>query len=247
MAAPGKFNTAFAVGGRSCIIAAVKYLTGVPIDHFVEVDFKGFKALVNALGGVTICSTRAISDPVRPDGHGGFKGSGLELVKGESTLDGKQALELVRARYIGGGSDLERLQRQHAFVGAVIRQATSAGLLANPVRLLDVLTQAARSLTVDPGLSGDRLKSFLLSLEGLKPGDVRFYTVPVVPRNDGANVLWVEKDAQKMWTAMTKDTAYPPRSASTSKPKPSTSGPTAPPQPSASGPAGSAADATCIS
>lgn len=249
MAAPGKFNTAFAVGGRGCIIAAVKHLTGVPIDHFVEVDFRGFKALVDALGGVTICSTRAISDPVRPDGHGGFKGSGLELPKGESTLDGKQALELVRARYIDGGSDLERLQRQHAFVGAVIRQTTSAGLLANPVRLLDVLTQAAQSLTVDPGLAGDRLKTFLLSLEGLKPADVRFYTVPVVPRGDGANVVWVDKDARKMWTAMIHDTAYPPQTTvtATATPKPSAPGSTASPKPSASAATGSAADATCIS
>ncbi len=59
-----RVNTAFAVGGRNCVIAAVTYLTGVPVNHFVEVRLLGFKAIVEALGGVTICTTHAISDPV---------------------------------------------------------------------------------------------------------------------------------------------------------------------------------------
>ena len=248
----GKFNTAFAVGGRACVIAAVKVLTGVPIDHFIEVEFKGFEAIVNALGGVTICSTHAISDPIRPDGHGGMKGSGLKIPKGTSTLNGKDSLKLVRARYIGDGSDLSRLDRQHKFLSAVIRQATTEDLLTNPVRLYDVLTQIAKAMTVDPGLSGDGLQEFLLSLKGLKPGDVRFYTVPVAPRGDGANVIWVTKDANKMWKAMIKDTAYPPHA---SKPSAIATAATATSRPSASpstnpgsaSVAGTAADTTCLS
>ena len=210
----GKFNAAFAVGGRACVIAAVTSLTGVPIDHFVEVEFKGFESVVNALGGVTICATHAISDPVRSDGHGGMKGSGLEIPKGVSTLDGDQAIKLVRARYIGNGSDLDRINRQHKFLAAVIRQASAAGLLTNPVRLYNVLSEAAKSMTVDAGLSGDGLQQFLLSLQGLGPSEVRFYTVPVVPRGDGANVIWVRRDADTMWAAMTNDTAYPPVTSS---------------------------------
>lgn len=241
----GKFNAAFAVGGRACVISAVKALTGVPIDHFIEVEFKGFEAIVNALGGVTICSTHVISDPIRPDGHGGHKGSGLELPKGESTLNGKDALELVRARYIGDGSDLERLDRQHKFLAAVIRQASSSGLLTNPVRLFNVLSQVAKALTVDAGLSGDGLQQFLLSLQGLKPSDVRFYTVPVAARpGDRANVIWVEEDANKMWKAMIRDTAYPrkPTPSATSRISPSPS-----PTKSAAAATGTAADTTCLS
>ncbi len=243
----GKFNAAFAVGGRACVIAAVKYLTGVPINHFVEVEFKGFKSIVDALGGVTICSTHAISDPIRPDGHGGMKGSGLEIPKGSSTLNGDDALKLVRARYIGDGSDLERLDRQHKFLGAVIRQASSTGLLTNPVRLFNVLSQVAKSMTVDAGLSGEGLKDFLISVQGLKPSEVGFYTIPVAARpGDRANVIWVDKDAKKMWMAMIKDTAYPPKSnaAATTTPTQSTSA-TKTPKPSAT--TGTAADTTCIS
>lgn len=220
----GKFNAAFAAGGRACVIAAVKSLTHVPIDHYVEVDFKGFKSIVNALGGVTICSTEAISDPVRPDSHGGMIGSGLDIPAGESTLDGEQALALVRARYIGvARSDLERLDRQHKFLAAMVRQASSAGLLTNPVQLFDVLSQVAKSMTVDAGLSGDHLKQFLLSLQGLKPSDIKFFTVPVAPRGDGANVVWVQKEAKKIWAAMAGDSSYPP-SKKTDKPGPAASG-----------------------
>ena len=243
----GKFNAAFAAGGRACVIAAVKALTGVPIDHFIEVEFKGFEAIVNALGGVTICSTHAISDPIRPDGHGGHKGSGLELPKGESTLNGHDSLELFRARYIGNGTDLERIVRQHKLLAAVIRQASSSGLLTDPVRLYNVLSEVAKATTVDPGLSGDGLQQFLLSVEGLKPSDVRFYTVPTVARVDGANLIWVDKDANKMWKAMIKDTAYP---AKTSEPSPTGTSKTPPSSSltkSTSAATGTAADSSCLS
>jgi LCP family protein required for cell wall assembly len=240
-----RFNTAFAVGGRNCVIAAVKYLTGVPVNHFVEVKLLGFKAIVEALGGVTICATHAISDPVRKTATGNI-GSGLELKKGTNVLDGEQALALVRARHIGNGSDLSRIDRQHQFMSAVIRQATSSGLVTDPLKLYDVLAKVAQSLTVDPGLSGDSLKTFLLSLGGLKPAAIRFYTVPNVGRSDHATVSWVQSGAKAMWSAMIHDTPYPaaapkPTGTSTSTPKPT---------PSAS-PLGSngstAADASCIS
>ena len=247
----GKFNTAFAVGGRACVIAAVKYLTGVPIDHFVDVEFSGFKAIVDALGGVTICTTHALSDPVRPDGSGGFEGSNLNLPKGVSHIDGEQALELVRARHIGDGSDLERIDRQHKFMSAMIREAATAGLLTDPLKLYDVLSSVARSLTVDAGLTGDGLKSFLLSLQGLKPADVMFSTVPNVPRGDGANVVWVAKGAAAIWSAMTHDRPYPSpavRPSPTSAARGTTATPRPSPTASSTGAPGLAAsDTSCIS
>jgi hypothetical protein len=102
-------------------------------------------------------------------------------------------------------------------------------------------------MTVDAGLSGEGLKDFLISLQGLKPSEVGFYTIPVVARpGDRANVIWVEQDAKKMWTAMIKDTAYPPKSnaTATTTPTPSTSAAkTANPTVTT----GTAADTTCIS
>ncbi len=116
--------------------------------------------------------------------------------------------------------------------------------LTNPVTLYDVLSQVAKALTVDAGLSGDGLKQFLLSLQGLTPSAVRFYTVPNAPRGDNENVVWVQKSAKPLWRAMIDDTAYPPRSsAATAAPTPSASA-SVTPRPSA---AGSAADTRCLS
>ncbi len=173
-------------------------------------------------------------------------GSGLELKKGTVTLDGEQALALVRARHIGNGSDLSRIDRQHQFMSAVIRQATSSGLVTDPLKLYDVLAKVAQSLTVDPGLAGDSLKEFLLGLGGLKPSAIRFYTVPNVGRSDGATVSWVQPGARAMWSAMIHDTPYP---ATTPKPTSSTTS-TSTPKPVSSPPGSdgsTAADTSCIS
>ena len=232
LAKPGKFNTAYAVGGRACVIRAVKYLTGVPITHFVEVKLLGFKAIVNALGGVTVCATRRLYDPVRSDGHGGQEGSNLDLPKGTSHIDGEMALSLVRARHIPGtgGSDLERIDRQQLFLHDLIQQASDSHLATDPLRLYGVLSKVAGALTVDRGLSGDGLKTFVLSMASIKPSDVSFYTVPWKPHPDGEDVLWITSKADLMWNAMIHDTAYPPAasdssgsSSSSSSSKPATS------------------------
>jgi LCP family protein required for cell wall assembly len=204
----GKFNAAFSVGGRGCVIQAVKYLTGVTPDHFIEIDFKGFKAIVEALGGVTVCTTRRLYDPKFTNASGGH-GSGLDLAVGTHTLNGDQALALVRARNLDPTADVGRMQRQQKFVSAVIRQATDTGLLTSPTKLYSVLSAVTSSLTVDAGLSGDALKSFLISLEGISPAKIVFFTVPFTARFDHENLLWKTADANVMWDAMKNDTPYP--------------------------------------
>ena len=110
-----KINEAFTIGnlygnktklGTACTIKTVERNTGIRIDHFVDVNFSGFKDMVNAVGGVRECNTTAINDPK----------SGLHLSAGHHLLNGRQALGYVRARYtLGDGSDLERITRQQAF------------------------------------------------------------------------------------------------------------------------------------
>ncbi len=236
-----KFNKAYAVGGRACVIRAVKYLTNVPITHFVEVKLLGFKAIVDALGGVTVCATRRLYDPVRPDGHGGNEGSDLDLPKGTSHIGGEMALALARARHIPGstGSDLQRIDHQQLLLHDLIQEASDSHLATDPLRLYDVLSKIAGSLTVDKGLSGDALKTFILSMSSMKPSDITFYTVPWKPHPDGEDVLWVTSKAVVMWNAMIHDTAYPP--AASPSPKPSSSSTTSSSSPS------STAKAACFS
>ncbi len=196
-----KFNAAFSLGGPSCTIQTVESLTGVRIDHFVVIDFAGFKDMVNALGGVPICEPRPLRDPM----------SGLNIPAGTSTLNGDQALAFVRARYaLGNGSDLQRIDRQQQFLASMVRKVSSGGLLLNPVRLFQFLSAATKSVTTDPGLSGlNDLRRLAQSVQNLQPGQVSFLTVPVVDRGDGANVLWVPAASKALFDAIRADQPLP--------------------------------------
>ncbi|MDT4997060.1 MAG: hypothetical protein QOD45_1128 [Pseudonocardiales bacterium] len=164
------FNSAFSVGGPACTVATVQRLTGIEITHYLEVDFAGFSNMVNAIGTVTICSPQNVFDPA----------SGLRLKKGNNALNGAEALQYVRAREsLGNGSDLERIQRQQLFMGAVLRQAVSGRMLSNPVRLTQFLDAATKSITVDKGTSFGDLRTLAESMQGLDPAHVVFYTAPI--------------------------------------------------------------------
>ena len=84
------WNEAFSVGGPACTMQQFEQLTGVRVDHFVVVDFEGFKDMVDAIGGVEVCIPEAIVDPAH----------GINLPAGTRKLEGTQALNYVRARYI---------------------------------------------------------------------------------------------------------------------------------------------------
>src|SRR4051794_4240605 len=164
------FNAAFSVGGPRCTIATVQRLTGIAITHFVEIDFTGFQRVVDALGSVTVCSPRAVLDP----------GTHLVLHRGDDRLDGRRALQYVRAREtLGDGSDLGRIKRQQQFLGIVLRQAMSGSLLGDPVRLTHFLDAATKAITVDSGTSFGDLRTLARSLRGLDPKRVAFYTAPI--------------------------------------------------------------------
>lgn len=95
------FNTAYELGGPVCAVKTVESLTGVRMDHYVEVDFSGFADLVDALGGVTVTTDVDIDDDK----------SHLHLDAGTHHLDGTEALGLARTRYgLAGGSDLARIR-----------------------------------------------------------------------------------------------------------------------------------------
>jgi LCP family protein required for cell wall assembly len=207
-----KFNSAYALGGPSCTIATVESLTDIRIDHFVEVNFQGFQRMVNALGGVNICLSKDINDPVRLSG-GHYIGSGLVLPAGPHTLKGKEALAFVRARYgVGDGSDIGRIKDQQLFISSVIRKATSAGLLFNPIALYNFLDAATKSIRTDPHFGLSQMKSLADRLHGLKPGTVTLLTVPFLfnaPGVPAADVGWDPAKAPALWRALRDDTGLP--------------------------------------
>jgi LCP family protein required for cell wall assembly len=204
-----KFNTAFEIGGPGCTVKLVEQMTGLQIDNFAVIDFEGFKQVVDAMGGVEVCLKEPASDP----------DSKLDLPAGTSVVNGEQALSFVRARKtLSDGSDLSRIKRQQAFLSSMIREASSTGLLLNPVRLYSTLDAATSGLTTDPGLADiDVLRDLALSMRGIDPGDIAFLTMPWVERGDGENVLLDEESAQPIWRSMADDVPW-------IKPKASSSG-----------------------
>jgi LCP family protein required for cell wall assembly len=201
-----KFNSAYTVGGPACTIKLFTQMTGIPVDHFVVVNFTGFENIINAVGGVPVCLTHAVNDPAEAG-----QGSGLQLSAGTHLLMGTQALEFVRLRHnIDDGSDTSRIPRQHAFLSSLIRKVHEDNLLFHPVQLLQILDSATKSLTTDPGLGNLlALKDLAQSLTGLKPSDVTFLTVPWAPRGDGANVVIKQAVAQPIYDAIIHDTVWP--------------------------------------
>jgi LCP family protein required for cell wall assembly len=205
-----KINEAFAIGnldgnhtdlGIACTIKAVEHDTGIHIDHFVAVNFAGFRDMVNALHGVPECNTQPIDDPK----------SGLHLSAGHHMLNGAQALGYVRARYtLGNGSDLERIGRQQAFMSSLVRRVKGESL--NPLAMYRFLDAATRSLTIDSQLGGiTGLYRLASSLKNLPPGKVTFFTLPTYPRSlvdpqDLANVMWTQPLDSRIFQAFRDDT-----------------------------------------
>ncbi|MCX5533162.1 LCP family protein [Streptomyces sp. NBC_00006] len=193
------FNYAFEVGGSACTIRTVEKMTGVRVDHHMVVDFDGFKDMVNAVGGVTVCLDRPIDDD---DAH-------VRLAAGTHHLNGEQALGYVRARKsLGNGSDTDRMDRQQRFLGALVAKVQSNGVLLNPTRLYPVLNAATSSLTTDPGLASLRgLYDLVRGMRGIPADRVRFLTVPRESYEYNANRdQLVQPAAERLFTQLRKDT-----------------------------------------
>ena len=195
-----KINATFGRGDAPLLVQTLESMTDLRIDHYIEVSFVGFKEMVDALGGVEICTKRKINDPK----------SHLVLSAGTHRLDGITALKYVRTRYFDGMGDLGRMQRQQQFIAAMIREASSAGVLLNPVKLIKFISAALGSVTTDPGLKQDDLITLAEQLRGISTKKVRTLTVPLSNENYWAkgvtaSVLWDKELAPLLWEKLRND------------------------------------------
>jgi LCP family protein required for cell wall assembly len=198
------WNEAFSVGGPACTVHQVEKLTGVRIDHFIVVDFQGFRGMVDAIGGVQVCIPEpGIQDPAH----------GINIPAGTRKLVGFQALNYVRERYVlGNGSDIGRMKRQQAFIAAMAHQVLSANTLANPPHLLKFLEAATSSLQLDEGL-GNLVKIAKLGIEfrGIGLDNIQFITVPwQYDPEDPNRIRWLP-EAKQVWTALINDKPLAPK------------------------------------
>ena len=200
-AAHNKLNAAYELGGAALTVQTVELATGVHIDHYVEIGFGGFVNMVDALGGVSVCSTTALKDPK----------SGLDIPAGTTELNGAKALAYVRARYVDPTADLGRMKRQQAFLGSMFRSALSTQVLLNPLKLNDFLSATLSSVTLDRNLSREDLLNLATRTHGLSPSNVVFTTVPLsnvdyrpIPAL-GSTVLWSRSKAAALFKAINDD------------------------------------------
>jgi LCP family protein required for cell wall assembly len=198
-----QFNAAYEVGGPACTIKTVESITKVFIDHFVVVDFNGFKKMVDALGGVKVCVPNEVDDTV----------GNIHLAAGTYNVTGDQALDYVRVRHgISANGDIGRMKRQQTFIAAMINKAVSAGTLANPVKLVRFLDAATKSLTTDPGFAHLKaLASLGSSLKNIGLDKITFVTAPFEPYAPDPNRLQLSPDANALWQEIRADQELGPK------------------------------------
>ena len=197
------FDSAMNLGGPACAVATVQDMSGIRIDHFIRIDFNGFRTMTDVLGGVQVCVPRPGIHDWR---------SHLNINPGLHIVSGNEALAFVRDRHgIGNGGDLGRIKMQQMFVSSLIKKVMSSGTLEDPVTLYRIAEAATRSLTTDPGLgSVQALLSMAESMRGLKLKDITFVTLPnqldvtnidrLIPTQPQATELWRLLREDQPWT-----------------------------------------------
>lgn len=178
-----KINAAYAFGGSSLTVRTLEELLGVRMDHVAEVDFAGFVALADEVGGVRVYNSF-------PSRSGGFA-----FPAGYITLNGEQALAYVRDRKSLPRGDLDRAERQRSVVIAILAKGLSGDTISNPRRFLAFTSGVAQHITVDTELTPKVLRRTALSLR-LTPEDIASVQAPVARfgrSSSGASIDVVDK------------------------------------------------------
>ncbi|MFJ9798556.1 LCP family protein [Streptomyces sp. NPDC101145] len=196
------FNSVYGTGGAPCVVKTVEKMSGVRIDHFMEIDFAGFKDLVDDLGGVTV----EVREPIR-DTKGGFS-----LEPGTHRLNGTDSLKFVRTRYgYRDGSDLGRIGLQQQFLMALLREVQRQDLLGSPAKTFRIAESLTESLTTDSELASlPALVDFGRSMRGIDPVAMDTVMLPVsYDKADPNRVVPAEPQAGALWEAIREDAPVP--------------------------------------
>ncbi len=196
------FNSVYAQYGPACVAKTVEAMSGVRLDHFMEIDFAGFKDLVDTIGGVTVDVKEPIDD----------KQSGLHLEAGRQKLDGTQSLAFVRTRHgVGDGSDLGRISLQQQFLTSLLTEVKNQDLLGSPAKSYKIADSATKALTTDSELASlTALSDFGRSLNGVDPQNMETIMLPVAyDKIDPNRVVAHEPNASQLWKAIREDAEIP--------------------------------------
>ncbi|NKX88932.1 LCP family protein [Nocardia coubleae] len=196
-----KLNAVYALGGPRCLTDVVRKMSGLSIGHFIGIDFAGFEAMVDQIGGVEVCSTKPIID--------GVLGTVLES-SGKQRVNGETALNYVRARHVVGEerSDYDRIHRQQTFLAALLRGALSGQVLLDPAKLQGFV-EAFRQHTFVDGVETKDLILLGRSLQKVNAGAVTFITAPTAGTTSYGNEIPREADIKAIFRAIIDDQPLP--------------------------------------
>ncbi|MEI6108514.1 MAG: LCP family protein [Actinomycetes bacterium] len=191
-----KINTAYGKGGAPLLVETIERNTGLHIDHFMEVGFKGIRDITNAVGGVNMCIPNNITD----------KNSGLNLTAGCQKLDGTKALGYVRMRYADPKGDLGRVERQQQYLSAVMHQVIKPAVFLNPFALYRLIGAGTDSVVVGKGDGIKDIAQLASAMRSLSNGKGKLITVPVsnpdATTAAGSSVLWDKAAAAKLFKSL---------------------------------------------
>ncbi|OOC04168.1 LCP family protein [Amycolatopsis azurea] len=194
-----KLNTAYAVGGPQCVTKVIQQITGMKMNHFVGIDFNGFKAMVDAVQGVTVYNEKPIDDTTL----------GMVIPQaGEVRISGDQALNYVRARHVKGDptSDYGRIKRQQAFLGALLKTVMSKDVILDTGKLSGFIDAFAKA-TFGENLGINQMMTLAKSMKGMGSEKVKFLTVPTTEEaNKRGNEVLLQSKSKTLFQALINNT-----------------------------------------
>ncbi|MDN4472601.1 LCP family protein [Demequina zhanjiangensis] len=172
-----KINAAFAWGGPQLLVETVEDLSGLTIDHYVEVGFNGVVDLVDAVGGVELCYGDDVND----------EKSGMVWEAGCHVATGDEALAFSRMRYSDPTGDIGRTERQQQVVGAVAQEILAPSTILNPFQAHRVADAGLDSFRVDDDTHALDLAQAALVFRDALGGDAVTGTPPLASLNHRVN------------------------------------------------------------
>jgi LCP family protein required for cell wall assembly len=189
-------NAAFASGGPPLLVQRVEALTGIHIDHYVELGFGSVINTVDAFGGVEICPKQDMDDPL----------ARLDIKKGCQEVDGQTALAYSRSRHVTALSDLDRVARQREVISAIGDEALSPWTFLNPLRYWRINDAATGAIRIDEEMNPFDLGRFALAMTG----ESQTCTMPNLPAPSDPNRIVADPDrAPALFDAIIDDSTVP--------------------------------------
>ncbi|MFZ0906203.1 MAG: LCP family protein [Mycobacterium sp.] len=228
-----KLNSTFSFGGPKCLVKEIQKLSGLSINRFIAIDFVGFAKMVDALGGVEVCTSTPLKD---------YELGTVLAHSGRQRIDSKTALNYVRARMVTteNNGDYGRIKRQQLFLSSLLRSLISQDTFFSLNKLNNVVNTFIKNSYVDNVKTKD-LVQLGQSVQGMSAGHVSFVTVPTGETDENGDEPPRTSDMRALFDAIINDdplpgendlnaTTSPPTKTLTSK-APKTTSPSAEPHP----------------